>query len=215
MPVTAETLAIILEHAKDTAGVLAIVRALDAQMSPATNATPATVDGDKSERPETYRDRKKRLDRERIAQKRAEAANVASVAGDMATSGDASSPLVPPSLPPETPKTLPPIIPPSSASAENSQVVSLFGDETPSKREKAKRGTRIEPDWMPTVDDFQIGIKEGLTDAEVRREIEKFRDWWTAKPGKDGTKLDWDATFRMWIRKAADDKAARQQRLRN
>lgn len=29
---------------------------------------------------------------------------------------------------------------------------------------------------------------------------EDFRDYWVAKPGKDGAKLDWLATWRRWCR---------------
>ncbi len=30
--------------------------------------------------------------------------------------------------------------------------------------------------------------------------FDRFKDFWKAKPGKDGTKLDWFATWRNWIR---------------
>jgi len=33
-------------------------------------------------------------------------------------------------------------------------------------------------------------------------EAEKFVDYWKAKPGKDGFKLDWEATWHNWIRNA-------------
>ena len=43
-------------------------------------------------------------------------------------------------------------------------------------------------------------------DAEtgIDRQVEvlKFRDYWTAKSGKDATKLDWQATWRNWARNA-------------
>lgn len=35
-------------------------------------------------------------------------------------------------------------------------------------------------------------------------EYEKFRDYWKAKPGKAGIKLDWNATWRNWWRKALE-----------
>jgi hypothetical protein len=34
--------------------------------------------------------------------------------------------------------------------------------------------------------------------------VEKFRDYWRAKPGAGGRKLDWDATWRNWCRNAED-----------
>jgi len=40
----------------------------------------------------------------------------------------------------------------------------------------------------------------------MSREAERFRDYWIAKPGKDGVKLDWAATWRNWMRRFADEK---------
>lgn len=53
------------------------------------------------------------------------------------------------------------------------------------------RATRLSMDWEP--------------DASLNQdsfELAKFRDYWTAKAGKDAVKLDWDATWRNWLRKA-------------
>lgn len=55
---------------------------------------------------------------------------------------------------------------------------------------RASRGRRLPPDWQP---------KEHLDRPE---ELEKFRDYWIAQPGMKGTKVDWDATWRNWIRNA-------------
>lgn len=52
------------------------------------------------------------------------------------------------------------------------------------------RGTRLPSDWQP---------KEH---RERSDELAKFRDYWTAIPGSKGVKLDWDATWRNWIRNA-------------
>lgn len=57
------------------------------------------------------------------------------------------------------------------------------------KQSKA-RGSRLPQDWLP----------EGSYDQE---ELERFRDYWTAKAGKDGVKLDWQATWRNWLRNSA------------
>lgn len=62
-----------------------------------------------------------------------------------------------------------------------------------------KLGTSLPTDWKPT--DEQIAqAKTERPDVDVPMEIRKFVDYWTAKPGKDGRKLDWVATFRNWIR---------------
>ena len=57
-------------------------------------------------------------------------------------------------------------------------------------RRSQARGTRLPTDWMPS---------EHL---DRRDELEKFRDYWLAVPGSKGCKLDWDATWRNWIRNA-------------
>jgi len=66
--------------------------------------------------------------------------------------------------------------------------------ERETEREGAKertRASRLSIDWKP--------------DASLNQdsfELAKFRDYWIAKAGKDAVKLDWDATWRNWLRKA-------------
>jgi len=40
-------------------------------------------------------------------------------------------------------------------------------------------------------------------DVDVLEETQKFRDYWVAAPGARGVKLDWEATWRNWMRNAA------------
>jgi uncharacterized protein YdaU (DUF1376 family) len=69
-------------------------------------------------------------------------------------------------------------------------------DSTRERRSQA-RGSRLPADWLP---------KEHL---EEERELEKFRDYWIAQPGQKGVKTDWDATWRNWVRRAAERTPAR------
>lgn len=39
------------------------------------------------------------------------------------------------------------------------------------------------------------------TEDHTRRIGETFRDYWRAKAGKEGVKLDWEATWRNWVRR--------------
>lgn len=66
-----------------------------------------------------------------------------------------------------------------------------------SKKTNSQKGTRIPDDWQPDID---FAIREGLSREEALREADKFRDYWKAKPGREGVKLDWDATWRNWVR---------------
>jgi hypothetical protein len=62
---------------------------------------------------------------------------------------------------------------------------------------KSKRGTRIPPDWKPTVSTAVWCQKLGV-DGDAH--LDEFRDHWTSVSGKAGVKLDWDATFRNRMR---------------
>lgn len=67
----------------------------------------------------------------------------------------------------------------------------------------AKRGTRLTAAWEPTVEGQELATTLGV---DWRRELARFVDYWTAKPGQGGVKLDWDATWRNWIRRATPSK---------
>ncbi|WP_317992909.1 DUF1376 domain-containing protein [Bartonella gliris] len=70
------------------------------------------------------------------------------------------------------------------------------------KRAKANRGCRLPTDFEP---DYDFAIEEGLPPERVKVEIAKFRDYWRSKAGANATKIDWQATWRNWVRKAVDD----------
>lgn len=66
------------------------------------------------------------------------------------------------------------------------------------------RGKRIDPAWEPGPEGLNYAEDQGLTPVEIRRESEAFRDYWLAKPGQDGRKSDWRATWRTWVRRVAE-----------
>lgn len=70
--------------------------------------------------------------------------------------------------------------------------------------ERASRGTRIDPNWKPNQADWQVASDEGFSSPEIEREALRFRDYWTARAGAGGVKLDWQATWRNWIRTSAE-----------
>lgn len=94
----------------------------------------------------------------------------------------------PPSLfPPHTPPiTLPPL---------------------PTEENKTRaRGTRLPDGFYPSLETIDKLTEElgPFPDGFILRESNKFRDYWKARAGAGGVKLDWPATFRNWIRKAAE-----------
>jgi hypothetical protein len=71
-------------------------------------------------------------------------------------------------------------------------------------RERQNRGTQIAVDWSPSDAERSFAKQEGFSEFEIGREINKFRDYWTACAGAKGVKLDWSATWRQWIRSGAE-----------
>ena len=78
---------------------------------------------------------------------------------------------------------------------------------------KSPRGTALSADWeLP--DDWRAWAEAQRPDLDVLLVADAFRDFWIAKPGKDGRKSDWQATWRNWVRNqrsAAGPPAARRQ----
>ena len=71
-------------------------------------------------------------------------------------------------------------------------------------KKKKERGARLANDWTPSVADKEAAKAEGFSESETGREAAKFRDYWLAKSGSAGVKLDWSATWRNWCRRAAE-----------
>lgn len=68
---------------------------------------------------------------------------------------------------------------------------------------KAKRGSRLPADWTPPLAVRDWAVRE-LPGFDTRREHANFVDYWIAAPGQKGVKVDWDATWRRWMRNAAE-----------
>jgi hypothetical protein len=73
----------------------------------------------------------------------------------------------------------------------------------------ATRGTRLPEDYAPSLATTAALKAEGF--AEPLTSLPSFKDFWRAKPGAGGTKLDWDATYRNWVRRDAAQAPARNQ----
>jgi hypothetical protein len=61
---------------------------------------------------------------------------------------------------------------------------------------------------MPSADGRAFAVDSLGSNVAARGELGKFRDFWQAKAGADACKVDWDATWRNWIRRAAEGRAA-------
>lgn len=95
----------------------------------------------------------------------------------------------PPSSPP-LPPTPPNPTPPTPASLAGSP---------------RAQGNRLPDDWTPTPEPA-LQAEAVAAGVDPRRELDRFRDYWQAQSGAKGRKADWQATWRNWLRKAADDR---------
>lgn len=66
---------------------------------------------------------------------------------------------------------------------------------------RSARGTRLPDGWVPSTDLMAFALGR-MSPDEANEELDKFRDHWKSASGAKGVKLDWDATFRNWIRNA-------------
>lgn len=64
---------------------------------------------------------------------------------------------------------------------------------------KSPRGTSLPKDWtLP--DDWKTWAVQTRPDLNIPEVAASFHDFWLSKPGKDGRKADWQATWRNWVR---------------
>jgi len=90
----------------------------------------------------------------------------------------------------------------ANAIVEHASVPTLI-PEQPKRAGSPKsgaRGSRIPSNWTPTPKDYAFASSEGMTREEINREADRFRDYWIAASGRTACKLDWEATWRNWIR---------------
>lgn len=80
---------------------------------------------------------------------------------------------------------------------------------------KTKRGTRLPADWKPSRTEANSAVEEGHPMDWLAQQLDSFCDYWHAKTGQQATKLDWDATWRNWLRRANDQPGRRRPQPSN
>jgi hypothetical protein len=75
------------------------------------------------------------------------------------------------------------------------------GVEDASRRDppQRSRGSRLLPGWQPS-DLLKAWASKERPDLDIALTVERFRDYWVSAAGPKGVKLDWEATFRNWVR---------------
>jgi uncharacterized protein YdaU (DUF1376 family) len=65
---------------------------------------------------------------------------------------------------------------------------------------KEKRlGSRLAQDWI-LPDDWEYWANKQRPELNAKLVADQFKDYWIAQPGQKGLKLDWEATWRNWVR---------------
>jgi uncharacterized protein YdaU (DUF1376 family) len=72
-------------------------------------------------------------------------------------------------------------------------------NQEPEPRTNSKKGSRLSPDWM-LPKEWETWAKTERPDLNIHKTAESFRDFWISKAGAGGVKLDWQATWRNWVR---------------
>ena len=80
-------------------------------------------------------------------------------------------------------------------------------DKTEAKASTKKRATRLPDDWFLPSEWGQWAVDEfSMREVDVRSQADRFKDYWIGVGGQKGTKLNWEATWRNWIRKHIEEK---------
>ena len=69
------------------------------------------------------------------------------------------------------------------------------------------KGARLPVDWQ-LPEPWREWAESEFPHINAKTEALTFRDYWVAKPGADGRKADWLATWRNWIRRAGSVRPA-------
>jgi hypothetical protein len=135
--------------------------------------------------------RRRASDRARQARHRAKTADCHVTERDTpVTERDTPSPLVPPLSPtPPNPPYNPPI---------------------QSKPTRAKPATDLPSGWEMDGKTWQLAEELGFTAREASDQLDRMRDW-ARNAGPKGRKTDWNAAFRNWLKRAADDRRNKPQ----
>jgi hypothetical protein len=67
--------------------------------------------------------------------------------------------------------------------------------------------------WEPSVKTWEMGTALGLSGREIGDQLDRMRDW-AVNAGPKGIKSDWDAAFRNWLKRYADERKAKNANTR-
>ncbi|WP_187289418.1 hypothetical protein [Xylanimonas cellulosilytica] len=104
---------------------------------------------------------------------------------------------------PESSRPVPDPIQSSSNSVVGAAApVAAAAAPTTTRKPAASKGTRI-PEPFTVTPEMVAWVQAECPGIDGRRATAAFIDYWRAKPGQNGVKVDWPATWRNWMRREA------------
>ena len=79
------------------------------------------------------------------------------------------------------------------------------GETEKEERQKSNRGSRLPVDFV-LPEEWISFCQQERQDLNPQKVFAEFKDYWTALPAGKGTKLDWSATWRNWVRRQSAPK---------
>jgi hypothetical protein len=71
--------------------------------------------------------------------------------------------------------------------------------DTDKNQNSRQRGSRLANNWV-LPNEWEYWANKERPDLNAAQVADQFKDFWCSKPGKDAIKLDWQATWRNWVR---------------
>jgi len=91
---------------------------------------------------------------------------------------------------------------PLASSKQDQTPVGVWHSQGSGEGPKSRRGTRLPDGWRPSDEVLAWAKREGI--RNVLAPLESFADYWRSAPGSKGVKVDWDATYRTWVRREVE-----------
>lgn len=88
--------------------------------------------------------------------------------------------------------------PDTDTDTDNSSLRSELGAQ-PARTTRTNRGTRLPPNFQPNPEAI-TQMRDECPGVDLQSETRKFTDYWTAESGQRATKINWQSTWKNWIR---------------
>lgn len=79
-------------------------------------------------------------------------------------------------------------------------------------KKEQRRGSRLPVDFV-LPEDWVLFCQQTRPDLTAKKVFDEFKDYWTALPAGKGTKTDWAATWRNWVRRQTAPKQSFAQQV--